>query len=143
MAEPSPAPEAENAEASVRATMRDRFEANDRAWEHWDEEDEELLIALVQQGHDWPEIAGQLGRTDGAVRTRAKRLAFAAHFGREIPDKATQPGPRPWTGEEVRQLVELIGTAESWEQIGTALNRGGRSCRTKAENVALELFAKQ
>ncbi len=143
MAEPSPSSAPEGAEPTVRSTMQDRFEANGRAWEHWEEEDEELLIALVQQGHDWPEIAGQLGRTAGAVRTRAKRLAFAAHFGREIPDQAAQPGPRPWTDDEVHQLVELISTAESWEQIGTALNRSGRSCRSKAENVALELFAKQ
>jgi hypothetical protein len=124
---------------AVRSGMLANLEARPKAYTRWTEAEEARLLDLIRTGKTTSEIAKEFQRSTSAVRTRARRIAFAALYGREVPDHAPETLPaRSWAPDDVETLRSLIPTATSWDEIGRQIGRSPSSCRLQAEQDAFE-----
>lgn len=135
---PATAPADGNEPASIRSSILTTVESNPKAYSRWTDDENDQLLQLLRSGCGWADIASQLGRTRGAVRTQGQRLAFATVYGRSLPDYGDYERNRePWTDEDLQRLDELARTASSWDQVGNALQRTPSSCSRRAGAEAL------
>ncbi|GLY18139.1 hypothetical protein Kisp01_51530 [Kineosporia sp. NBRC 101677] len=111
----------------------------------WDEAQNRQLAEWLQQGISIGEIANRMGRTSGAIRSQAVRMAPAdlglgagevigwlrvqlrhGHDWRKtLEERSMRPsrnGER-WGGQETEQLVEELRGEASWQAIANAHER--------------------
>lgn len=92
------------------------------------EDDSKLRCMLHEYRYTYDEIAAALHRTEGAVKRRLSTLG--------IRERPLRRDPKPWTDDEVRQLIELHARGYTPDAIGRVLGRSGLCVRGKIERIA-------
>ena len=94
----------------------------------WSQKDDDNLKFLLKQNkYDYSYIAGNLGRTEGAVKRRIYDL--------NLKDWPVRRPNRAWTKEDVDTLKSMRSDGYSFERIGEALGRTASSCNGKYERI--------
>lgn len=108
----------------------------------WEEEEISVLLSCIKEEEagkktDWKSVAGSLGRSENACRTKYRYLK--KHHATD--DR------KYWTKEEVDKLMSLANETilESgnikWEMISLTLNRSANSCKSKYNREREDLIS--
>ena len=118
----------------------------------WNTRDDEVLRRMHATGVTWTAMALQLHRTVAACQRRWVRLEDQNHP--QMPDTATGApatpirsiarfkGSKHWTAEQNELIISMHDAGESWEAIGTRLERTKDAC-SRHWRRSLEEFSKQ
>ncbi|MFN7134794.1 MAG: hypothetical protein ACK4N5_22130 [Myxococcales bacterium] len=92
----------------------------------WTADEDARLLAAIRAGAPRGEIAAELGRSVGAVASRAGRLRDHGHRDRVA-------GREVWSSERDRRLVELYGDGRTLLQIADELATTGGAVASRVE----------
>lgn len=107
-------------------TARQASYANQKKTTPWTiAEDQQLVDMLKTYRYHLDEIANILGRSEGAVKRRIHDIS--------TPYRPLKREIRPWSEDEVKQMLQLRAKGYDWDAIGGKLKRSGQSCRGKYE----------
>ena len=94
----------------------------------WTKSDDRRLAQLLgEYRYTYDDLSRILQRTEGAIKRRIYDLA--------LPQRPMRREIRPWTDEEVRQLVDMRVTGYGYEAIAEKLGRSALAVRGKYEHL--------
>lgn len=102
----------------------------------WTEYDDQKLRRMLRaRKYTYTDLSRELRRSEGAVKRRIADL--------QITDRPIRNKTKPWTDEEVDQLLSMLDQGFTYSQIAEKLNRSALATREKHERLQNPNYMKQ
>jgi len=104
--------------------LKSKIRKNHEGLRIWTKEEEQKLVRAIYDKSSTKSIAKSLGRSEKAVRLKARRMGYSLEFN-------------SWTEKEIDLLTQMVSEAKSWSAISQAIGRPISACQNKRDRLWL------